>query len=84
MASSTTVQSTAVAVALSLMLVLAVALAAPPDVNLVWTDSPATPYAPVTLVRGQSLILNWPGAVCIAVLHTHPLSHVPRDALNVV
>ena len=35
--------------------------AAPPPVNLVWTNG--MPYAPVTLTTGQSLVLSWPGAV---------------------
>jgi len=64
MAASKLVQHTAVAVALTFMLAaLPLAFAVPPNVNLVWTDDPPTPYAPVTLVPGQSLVLNWPGAV---------------------
>ena len=61
-----TMRHTALSVALTIILaVQPLALAAPPNVNLVWTDNPPTPYAPVTLVPGQSLVLNWPGAVRI-------------------
>ena len=52
------------------------ACAAPPDVKLVWTDDPPTPYAPVTLVLGQSLVLNWPGAVRLTI--QSPALDVPR------